>query len=267
MISTFQAAALQFPIRMGDVEANTSRAFALLRDAAKGGAALCVLPEMWSTGFSYDNLKTICGTTPGILYDLRRFAADKRVVIAGSLPERSGRSVYNTLYLINSTGVITGEYRKTHLFSPSGEHLHFRKGTAASVAHTSVGTIGPQICYDIRFPELSRKYYAEGATLFCVPAQWPAARKAHWDLLTVARAVENQLFVVAANAVGRSGEFQYSGGSVIVSPWGERLAQGGEDESIVIATIDPARVEDARRRIPCAQDRNERAYRKTRPKR
>jgi omega-amidase len=267
MISAFQAAALQFPIRMGDVKANASRAFALLQDAAKGGVALCVLPEMWSTGFSYDNLKTLAGTTPRILYDLRRFAADKRVVIAGSLPERSGRAVYNTLYLINSTGAITGEYRKTHLFSPSGEHLHFRKGTAASVAHTSVGTIGPQICYDIRFPELSRKYYAEGATLFCVPAQWPAARKAHWDLLTVARAVENQLFVVAANAVGRSGEFQYSGGSVIVSPWGERLAQGGEDESIVIATIDPARVEDARRRIPCAQDRNERAYRKTRPTR
>ena len=267
MISAFQAAALQFPIRMGDVKANVSRAFALLRDAAGGGAALCVLPEMWSTGFSYDNLKALSGTTPGILYDLRRFAADRRVVIAGSLPERSGRSVYNTLYLVNSTGAITGEYRKTHLFSPSGEHLHFRKGTAASVAHTSVGTIGPHICYDIRFPELSRKYYAEGATLFCVPAQWPAVRKAHWDLLTVARAVENQLFVVAANAVGRSGEFQYSGGSVIVSPWGERLAQGGEDESIVIATIDPARVEDARRRIPCAQDRNERAYRKTRPKR
>ncbi len=98
-------------------------------------------------------------------------------------------------------------------------------------------------------------------------AQWPSARKAHWDLLTVARAVENQLFVVAANAVGRSGEFRYSGGSAIVSPWGERLARGGGREGIVIATIDPASVREARRRIPCAQDRNERAYRMTRPKR
>jgi omega-amidase len=267
MISPFQAAALQFPIRMGDVKANASRAFALLRGAAEAGAALCVLPEMWSTGFSYDNLKTLAGTTPEILYDLRRFAADRRVVIAGSLPERSGRSVYNTLHVINATGAITGEYRKTHLFSPSGEHLHFRRGTYASVAHTSVGTIGLQICYDIRFPELSRKYRAGGATLFCVAAQWPSARQAHWELLTAARAVENQLFVVAANAVGKSGEFRYSGGSVIVSPWGERLAQGKEDESIVIATIDPARVEDARRRIPCEQDRNERAYRKNRPRR
>ena len=263
----FRAAALQFSIDMGDVEANAARAFVLLREATKRGATLCVLPEMWSTGFSYDNLRALCGTTPGLLHDLRRFAADRRVVIAGSLPERSGKSVYNTLYVINATGAITGEYRKAHLFSPSGEHLHFRRGTAASVAHTSVGTIGPHICYDIRFPELSRKYYFEGATLFCVSAQWPSVRKTHWDLLIAARAVENQLFVVAANAVGRSGEFRYSGGSAILSPWGERLAQGGEEEGVVLAKIDPAEAREARRRIPCAQDRNERSYRKTRPRR
>ncbi len=267
MISPFRAAALQFPVDMGAVEKNAARAFALLREAAEGGAALCVLPEMWSTGFFYDDLRALCGTTPALLSDLRRFAADRRVVIAGSLPESSGRSVFNTLYIVDSTGKIAGEYRKTHLFSPSGEHLHFRKGTSASVARTSLGTIGPHICYDIRFPELSRKYYSEKATLFCVSAQWPSIRKTHWDLLLVARAVENQLFVVAANAVGRSGEFHYSGGSAIFSPWGEALARGGEEEGIVAAEIDPAGVEDARRRIPCAQDRNVRAYRRTRRKR
>ena len=267
MISPFRAAALQFRIDMGDVEANTARAFTLLREATKRKAALCVLPEMWSTGFSYDNLPALCGTTPEILHDLCRFAADLRVMIAGSLPERSGRSVYNTLYVINATGAILGKYRKAHLFSPSGEHLHFRRGTAASVIPTALGNIGPQICYDLRFPELSRKYYSEGATLFCVSAQWPAVRKAHWDILLSARAVENQLFVVAANAVGRSGEFRYSGGSAIFSPWGEWLARGGGKEGIVIATIDPAEVYEARRRIPCLQDQNKRSYRKTRPKR
>lgn len=267
MIPPFRAAALQFPVVMGAVEENASRAFALLRKAADSKAALCVLPEMWSTGFSYDNLRKLSGSTPGLLDDLRRFAADHQVVLAGSLPERSGSSVYNTLHVIDATGAIAGKYRKTHLFSPSGETLHFRRGTDASVVLTSVGTIGPQICYDIRFPELSRKYHAQGAILFCVPAQWPSVRQAHWDLLTVARAVENQLFVVAANAVGRSGEFLYAGGSVIVSPWGEQLARGGEAEDIVIATIDPGEIGEARRRIPCAQDRNERAYRKTRARR
>lgn len=260
----FRAAALQFPIRMGDVDENVSRAFALLREAADGDSSLCVLPEMWSTGFSYDTLAALCSTTPDLLRDLARFAAERRAVIAGSLPERSGRSVYNTLYVIDSTGKIAGKYRKTHLFSPSGEALHFRRGRASPVVRTSVGTIGPQICYDIRFPELSRKYWEEGADLFCVPAQWPSVRAPHWDLLTVARAVESQLFVVAANAVGKSGPFEYAGGSVIVSPWGDRLARGGGDEGVVAATIDPAAIAETRRRIPCAQDRNVGAYRRTR---
>jgi predicted amidohydrolase len=77
--------------------------------------------------------------------------------------------------------------------------------------------------------------------------------------------VENQLFVVACNAVGRSGEFHYGGGSVIVSPWGECLAAAGGEEGLAMATIDPAMIEEYRRRIPCANDRNEAAYRKTRP--
>ncbi|MDA8123305.1 MAG: carbon-nitrogen family hydrolase [Deltaproteobacteria bacterium] len=267
MVRPFKAAALQFRIDMGNVEANTARAFALLGEAAGRGASLCVLPEMWSTGFAYERLHALAGATPKILYDLRKLAAEKRIVIAGSLPERVGRAVYNTLHVVNATGVITGQYRKTHLFQPSEEHLHFRRGTSASVAHTDVGILGPHICYDLRFPELSRKYYLEGATLFCVSAQWPTVRKGHWELLNAARAVENQLFVVAANAVGKSGDFRFSGGSLILSPWGERLAEGGEEEGLAMAVIDPAQAAEARRRIPCAQDRNERAYRKTRKKR
>jgi predicted amidohydrolase len=267
MVPPYKAAALQFRIDMGAVEANAGRAFALLREAVDRGAALCVLPEMWSTGFAYERLFSLAGTTPEILHELRTFASGKRVVIAGSLPERSGRTVCNTLYVIDATGVVTGRYRKTHLFQPSGEHLHFRKGTRAEVAPTGVGTVGPHICYDIRFPELSRKYFLDGATLFCVSAQWPSVRKAHWELLNAARAVENQLFVIASNAVGRSGDFRYSGGSLIVSPWGERLASVGEEEGLAMAAIDPAQVAEVRRRIPCAQDRNERAYRKTRRKR
>lgn len=266
MTAPFTAAALQFRIDMGDVSANEARAFGLLEEAAGRGASLCVLPEMWSTGFAYDQgLPGLARTTPRLLDRLRRFAADRRIVVAGSLPERVGRGVYNTLYVIDATGEVAGAYRKAHLFSPSGETDHFRRGGTASIVRTSVGVIGPQICYDIRFPELSRKYFLEGATLFCVSAQWPAVRRAHWDVLNVARAVESQLFVVAVNATGRSGDFRYDGGSVIVSPTGETLAAAGENEGVTLAEIDPARVDEFRRRIPCAQDRNERAYRKTRP--
>ncbi|HEY3489554.1 MAG TPA: carbon-nitrogen family hydrolase [Candidatus Deferrimicrobiaceae bacterium] len=266
MKSAFTAAALQFQVDLGEVDRNARRAFGLIADAARKGAKLCVLPEMWSTGFANDRLLPLSGSTPGIVFELRKLAEAHGMVIAGSLPERVGRSVYNTMIVINANGVITGQYRKTHLFSPSGEHKAFRAGASAGVIHTDRGVVGPLICYDLRFPELSRKYYMEGATIFCVSAQWPTARKSHWDALLAARAIENQLFVVAANAVGQSGEFIFPGGSAIISPLGERLAEGVNEEAVVTAQIDPAEADKFRRRIPCLEDRNERAYRKTRPK-
>jgi predicted amidohydrolase len=262
--SAFLAAALQFRVDVGNVPANRERAVHWIGEAATRGARLCVLPEMWSTGFADAGLLRLSRTTPELLHDLRILATRLRVVIAGSMPERVGRGVFNTLYVINATGVVTGEYRKTHLFSPSGEDRWFRRGTSAAVVPTDLGPLGPLVCYDLRFPELSRKYFLEGACVLCVAAQWPSVRCAHWELLTVARAVENQSYVVAANAVGPSGPFHYAGGSAVVSPAGERLAALGEEEGIAVATIDPEAVAETRRRIPCLADRNPRAYRMTR---
>lgn len=264
MTLPYEAAALQFPVDMGNVEVNAARAFRLLREAAGAGASLAVLPEMWSTGFCYDRLLALCDATPDLLREIGRFAAERRMVVAGSLPERSGKDVFNTLVVVNANGRVAGRYRKTHLFSPSGEHLHFRRGTEAGSVRTAVGALGPLVCYDLRFPELSRKYFLEGSALLCVSAQWPSARKEHWAILAAARAVENQAFVVAANAVGRSGDFHFAGDSVILSPTGERLAAAGGEEGLAVASIDPSKAEDFRRRIPCAADRNERAYRKNR---
>jgi omega-amidase len=258
------AAALQFRVDIADVSANRERAFRLIGEAAGRGARLCVLPELWSTGFAEERLLPLSRTTPEILHELRSLAARLKVVIAGSLPERVGRGVYNTLYVVNATGIVTGEYRKAHLFSPSGEDRWFRRGVSSSVIPTDAGVVGPLICYDLRFPELSRKYFLAGAGVLCVSSQWPSVRRAHWQILTVARAVESQAYVVAANAVGPSGPFRYAGDSVIVSPDGERLASIGSEEGIALATIDPAVVLETRRRIPCLADRNTRAYRQTR---
>ncbi len=262
--SPFLAAALQFRVDVADVPANLDRAVRLIGQAAGLGARLCVLPEMWSTGFAEERLLPLARTTPGVLHEVRSLAARLKVTVAGSLPERVGRWVYNTLYVVNATGVVTGEYRKTHLFSPSGEGRWFRKGVFASTVPTDAGRVGPLICYDLRFPELSRKYFLEGADVLCVSSQWPSVRRAHWRILAVARAVENQTYLVAANAVGPSGPFRYAGDSMIVSPDGECLASVGEEEGMAVATIDPGAAVESRRRIPCFADRNPKAYRKTR---
>ena len=263
MLGKFSAAVIQFRIDMGDPEKNEKRAFALLRKAAGMGASLAVMPEMWSTGFAYGNLARLARTTPEILARLSAFSSQKKMVVAGSLPESVGKGVFNTFYVIDTDGSVAGEYRKAHLFRPSGEHLHFRRGAGSTVISTSLGKIGPLICYDLRFPELSRKYFLEGADIICVSAQWPSARKEHWELLSRARAVENQLFVLSSNAVERSGDFVFAGGSAIVSPWGNTLASCGEKEGIALAAIDGDQVENIRRKIPCARDRNIRAYRPT----
>ncbi len=262
----YTAAMLQFRIDPGEVPSNEERAFRLLAEAVRAGASLCVLPEMWSTGFAYEQglPRLARESTPRILGRIRAFAAAHRTVVAGSLPERKGPAVCNTLFLVDADGTIAGAYRKAHLFRPSGETEHFRRGTRADAVPTAAGTVGPMICYDLRFPELSRKYFLQGADLLVVSAQWPAVRRAHWDALAVARAIENQSFVVAVNATGPSGPFRYDGGSRAVSPTGEVIASAGEEEGVTVATIDPSRVEEFRRRIPCAQDRNEQAYRRTR---
>ena len=264
MVRPFKAAALQFRIDMGAVDANAERAFILLRQAAKQGASLAVLPEMWSTGFAYDRLADLSDTTPGLLRRLQSFASERRMVIAGSLPERAGKSVWNTLYVINRNGAISGQYRKAHLFQPSGEHLHFRRGTSAEVSPT-----------DLKHRALSATTCGSGTLRKYFLGKRPPLRERAMAVrperplgaLNTARAVENQLFVVAANAVGASGHFRFSGGSPIVSPLGERLAFGGEDEGLAIAVVDLSQAVEFRRRIPCALDRNVRAYRTTRRKR
>jgi len=260
MTGPFTAAALQFRVDTGAVPRNAERAFRLLSRAARLGARLCVLPEMWSSGFDYDALSEAAVATRPLLERLRAFAARHGMVVAGSLPERAGGAVYNTLYVVDATGRVAGRYRKAHLFSPAGEHLHFARGRAARVIPTAVGPVGPLVCYDLRFPELARRYFLEGAALLCVSAQWPEARASHWEILNAARAVENQCFVVAANAAGPCGPFRCGGGSRIVSPAGAVLACAGDGEGLAAACLDPADMEAARSKIPCARDRNERAY-------
>ncbi len=161
----------------------------------------------------------LCRTTPGVPPRTADPGGELNTAIAVPFRNGSAGESANTMYVINATGVLTGEYRKGAPFHPLRPRTRCSAGgTSARSVPTDAGLIGPLICYDLRFPELSRKYFLEGATILCVAAQWPSVRSSHWDILTTARAVENQAYLVAANAVGPSGPFRYSGGSVVVSP-------------------------------------------------
>lgn len=258
-MNVIKASAIQFNVKQGDVDANLDYVRAALRRVAGQGASLVVLPEMWSSGFAYKTLNELARRTAGIVEELLGLSRELKLVIVGSMPEPHGGKVYNTIY-VTDNGRLAGTYRKMHLFSLLGEDKAFDSGDYWLLADTSLGKIGVIICYDLRFPELSRRLALEGADLICVPAQWPKPRQEHWRTLLRARAIENQLFVVACNSCGPIGKLDFFGMSMIIDPKGELMAEAGEAACEINATLDMQLMADWRAQIPCFNDRRPELY-------
>lgn len=254
------AAAIQFTVQQGDIAANLAYVREALARVAAQGTQLVVLPEMWSTGFAYKNLTELAQQTEAVVAELQELSARHQLVIVGSQPEPAddGR-VYNTAHVIDN-GRLVASYRKLHLFSLLGEDKAFKGGDGWCLAETSLGTIGVIICYDLRFPELSRRLALEGARVICVPAQWPKPRQEHWRTLLRARAIENQLFVVAANACGPIGKLDFFGMSMLIDPKGEVLADAGDQPGEIVASCSWEAMDAWRAQIPCFNDRRPELY-------
>lgn len=259
MQKSIKAAALQFNIALADIDKNLSHVTATLKRLAQEGVELAVLPEMWSCGFAYRELNQLAGRTPELVEQLQALSAELSMTILGSLPEPHGDKVFNTAYLLDR-GTLAGSYRKMHLFSLMGEDRHLDSGDSILLADTSVGKIGVMICYDLRFPELARRMAVEGADILVVPGEWPKPREEHWRTLLRARAIENQIFVVAANACGVIGKLDFFGSSLILGPKGEILAQGGYENCEPTAILDPAEMVQWRESITCFKDRRPDCY-------
>jgi len=259
MQKSIKAAALQFNIALGDIDKNLSHVTATLSRLAREGVELAVLPEMWSCGFAYRELNQLAKRTPELVERLKALSAELSMTIVGSLPEPHGEKVFNTAYVVDR-GAVAGSYRKMHLFSLMGEDRHLDSGDSILLADTSVGKIGVMICYDLRFPELARRLAVEGADIIVVPGEWPKPREEHWRTLLRGRAIENQLFVVAANACGVIGKLDFFGSSLILGPKGEILAEGGYENCEPTALLDPAEMVRWRESITCFKDRRPDCY-------
>ncbi len=259
MESTLCSAAIQFNIALGEIDANLEKAEAALHRVAKQGARLAVLPEMWSAGYDYKRLASHAAQTPRVVERVRKLSAEYNLVVVGSLPEESLGQLYNTAYVIDC-GKVAGCYRKLHMFSTMGEDRFLAPGDLTLVVPTSVGKLGVAICYDLRFPELFRKMALEGAEIFCLPAEWPKPRQEHWRTLLRARAIENQLFVVAANCCGIQGKLDFFGMSLMLSARGEVLAESDETDTELLVTFERAEMEEYRQQIRCFNDRRPEIY-------
>lgn len=254
------AAAIQFNVKQGDIDANLAYVREALARVAAQGANLAVLPEMWSTGFAYKTLNELAQKTASVVAELQELSVRHKLVIVGSQPEAAGDNrVYNTAHVIDN-GRLVAAYRKLHLFSLLGEDKAFKGGDAWCLAETSLGKIGVIICYDLRFPELCRRLALEGAWVVCVPAQWPKPRQEHWRTLLRARAIENQLYVVSANACGLIGKLDFFGMSMVIDPKGEVLQDAGEEQGEIAAQLSRQHMDEWRAQIPCFADRRPELY-------
>ena len=253
-----------------DPAANASALTQAVEAAAAGGAIMLFTPEM-SGLLDRDRARAerhLCDEeTDPVLSALRRAAAEHGIWIhVGSLALRGGSDgrLVNRGFLIDGEGAIRARYDKIHLFDvdlPTGESWResaaYAGGKRAVVAETPLGPVGLSICYDLRFPDLYRALSNAGATLLSIPAAFTVPTgEAHWHVLLRARAIEAGAFVVAAAQTGRhqDGRETY-GHSLVVDPWGEVLLDMGMEPGLGFADLDPARIEEVRRRLPAIRHR------------
>lgn len=254
-----------------DWPTNRAAAARLLRQAADGGAHLAVLPENWAImGFKDSDklaLAEPCGSGP-IQAFLSQQARDLGLwIVGGTLPEQSPEAgrVYAACPVYNAHGEEVARYRKIHLFDVSlraGAEVYRESATVAPgselvVVDSPVGRLGLSVCYDVRFPELFRALSARGAEVLLVPAAFTVPTgQAHWEVLLRARAIENLCYVAAPGQVGTHDNGRQTWGhSLVVAPWGEKVAEQAEGEGVVFATLDLAELAARRASIPCLEHR------------
>jgi len=259
----------------GDPASNLDVAAHFIGEAAGAGAQLVVLPEH----FVYYNVRDTQAVAESEAKKglARQFFAEqsrkyKVWLVAGTLPlfadgatSKDTDKPYATSLLYDANGDEVAAYQKIHLFDVNVQKTgkrycesdSYQHGTHPVVAQTPCGCVGMSVCYDLRFPELYRQLTEQGAEILVAPSAFTAATgQAHWQLLLRARAVENLSYVVGANLCNRSHPKKPTwGGSAIIDPWGEVLAEMGREEGFIIADIDLARVQELRRNMPVLEHR------------
>ena len=231
-----------------DKEHNLATAAKLTSDAVDAGATFVALPELWNRwGRAAELREGAEGLDGPSLTWAREFARSRRVrFLAGSIVERDGDTLHNTSCLIDADGEIVATYRKIHLFDvdvPGAVHREsatITPGAEVVVADAGPLRLGLATCYDLRFPELFRAHLDRGANAVTLPSAFTAATgKDHWEPLVRARAIENQVFVIAPNQRGSSNEkLHWHGRSMIVDPWGIVLAQAPDRDCWIAADLD-----------------------------
>lgn len=256
-----KVAAVQMNCELGDKEANLKKTEQLVLEAVRQGAKLIVVPELFNTGYRVEEsdlslAEPIPGETTKWMSEISRL---HNIYLIGSILERSVTDglVYDTALVTGPEGLL-GIYRKIHLWD--AENVRFIKGEEFPVFDLGFARLGMQICYEVGFPEGARILTLQGADIVVYPSAFGKARYYAWDIATRSRALENGLYVIAANRTGtEKGETIFGGKSRIVDPQGTVLAEAEQEDEVIVADIDLQGIPLQRRTIPYLRDLNKSA--------
>ncbi|WP_243644835.1 nitrilase-related carbon-nitrogen hydrolase [Phorcysia thermohydrogeniphila] len=244
MKKTFKAFAIQFETTDGQFERNYTKFLTFFNLCEK--ESLVVAPEVFPTGFFYSDMDLASEFSKKVVDDIAKFSEGMSLTVVFTVIEKVNGKFFNSIKVIDRGKEVLSR-PKVKLFPLTGETEQFSAGDVSDlkVAETSCGVIAPVICFELRYPEIFKLLKEMGAQVFAVSAQWGRARKEHWRVLTSARSIENQRFLVASNGTG-----EMAGNSVIVDPWGRVLAQGGEAEGIISGKINLSVIEQVEKKLP-----------------
>ncbi|MBU5307395.1 carbon-nitrogen hydrolase family protein [Clostridioides mangenotii] len=250
---------------------NIDNAVNMVNTAKNNEAELVILPEMFNCPYENKYFPEFAEEYPGVTSQaMSNLAKNNNIyLVAGSIPELCDGNIYNTCYFFNKNGDLIGRHRKMHLFDIDVKNkVYFKEsdtlsaGNKVTIVDTDLGKVGIAICYDIRFPELSRIMALEGAEIIILPAAFNMTTgPAHWELSVRMRALDNQVFFVGA-APARNNEASYTayGNSRIANPWGEIIASADENECIIYADIDRTMINSIREQLPLLKHRRTDVY-------
>lgn len=260
-----KVAAAQIACVLGEVDANLRKIRDFSARAKDEGVELIVFPEASDTGYSMPVIRDHAKPwTEGAVPALQKMAKEFAMTIVAGVSERDANAVYNSQVFIDPRGQLVASYRKTHLFvlPPNDESSCYTRGDKFVSVPADGFNFGLSICYDLRFPEVARALALEhGADVLLVSSAWPLPRVAHLRALAIARAIENQSYLVLANRTGIDAGVTCCGTSAIIDPSGAVLASAsGDREELLTADISAEAIAEVRNKIPVFSHRRTDLY-------
>ncbi|NHK30509.1 MAG: hypothetical protein FK730_04115 [Asgard group archaeon] len=256
----FKAAIFQMEIITANKKANLTKLREMVTKYQNDRIDLWIVPELFTTGFAYDKFPELAEDPQNsqTINELISISKEFSIGIAGSYLTRENSNYYNCGFIISPSKGLIFEYLKIHLWGAEKEHFTPGIKVPPPIDFEGKAIIGLSICYDLRFPEVARSFAKQGAEILITTAAWPAQRIQHFNLLSVARAIENTSYHIAVSRIGvekTNVEVTYAGSSRIIDPMGEVMSSAEKKDQVLIANLSKNKLDKTRNYIPVLKDR------------